>query len=663
MLKSRNVSAPAVYSLAVAVVLILFLALWRFILLVLSDGFQTGVPGGVLFESFFIGMRFDIVIVAYLGLLCLFPGVLPIIDIQRHKQVRKILTVLLFVLTSAMFLFHLIDIEFFKYFNARLNGVALIWQDTPTIALSMIWGMYPVIRYLLMYAALVIAFIVIVRYLQRRLLDGRTVFRSLAGWLSGLFVLALFVIGSAGRLSSSAPMRWGMAFFSEYDYANLLALNPTYTLLRDLLYDAGSKEQVRETVEAMTFPGAYKEVRQLFGLPPDTTGEHPRLVRPVRFDPPNADPPNVILIVGESLASNKIDILNNKHPWKMSPNFDALSRKSLLFTNFHSCGMHTYCAMISALCGNPHLMGKLIIKQVTGENHFYSLASILKDNGYDTYFFSTHDPHFDNMQGFLKSNGYMFYSSFFDYDESQKVSEWGVPDHVMLDTAYARLSRLKGQRYFATLMTVSNHGPWYVPEEADFERIPDTADRAERHNAFKYADWSLGRFLDKIENDPAFDNTLIVITGDNGFLYKPTADLDLSIFEIPLLIYNTDWGEREGVRIDRLGSHLDLIPTVMGQVGLDYDNFTFGHDLADSLSNATCYAHMTEWYKIGYIEGDYYLITRLDGPESLYRLSDRATDIAADHPELVEEYKRKALAVYQTAYYNMKLPLTPEEKP
>ncbi|MFZ5979287.1 MAG: LTA synthase family protein [Candidatus Zixiibacteriota bacterium] len=663
MTKPRHIPAPVIYSLAVAVVLVLFLALWRFILLVLSGGFQTDVPGRALFESFLVGMRFDFVIVSYLGLICLFPGVIPLVDIQRRRQSRKILTVLLFVLTSTMFFLHLVDIEFFKYFNARLNGVILIWNDSPAIALSMVWGMYPVVRYLLMYAALVIAFIFIVLRLQRGLLYNRPVFKPPFGWLFSLLVLTLFVIGSAGRLSSYAPMRWGVAYFSEYDYANLLALNPTYTLLRDILYDAGSKEQVRETVEAVTFPGAYDEVRQLFGMPPDTTGAHPRLVRRVTFDPPNPNPPNVIVIMGESLAANKIGVLNNQHPWAMSPNFDALSRKSILFTNFHSCGMHTYCAMISALCGNPHLMGKLIIKQVTGENHFYGLASILKDNGYDTYFFSTHDPHFDNMQGFLKSNGYMYYSSVYDYADSQRISQWGVPDHVMLDTAYTRLSRIKNQRYLATIMTVSNHGPWYVPEEADFERIPDTADQADRHNAFKYADWALGRFLDKIENDPAFANTLIVITGDNGFLYKPTADLDLSIFEIPLLIYNTDWNLKEGVRIDRLGCHLDLIPTVMGQVKINYDNYTFGHDLADSLSPATGYAHMTEWNKIGYIEGDYYLITRLDGPESLYRLSDRATDIAADHPDLVEEYKRKALALYQTAYYNMKLPLKPKNHP
>jgi len=662
MIKSKYISAPAVYSFSVAAVLVLFLALWRFILLILSDGFQADVPAGVLMESFLVGMRFDIVIISYLGLLCLFPGVIPPIDIQRHKKSRKFLTIFLFILTSAMFLFHLADIEFFKYFNARLNGVALIWHDSPVIALSMIWGMYPVIRYFLMYAALVIAFIFIVRYLQRRLLDKRTVFKPLTGWLFSLFVLAVFVIGSAGRLSSYAPMRWGVAYFSEYDYANLLALNPTYTLLRDILYDAGSKEQVRKTVEAMTFPGAYNEVRALLGMSPDTTGTHPRLVRPVRFDPPNENPPNVILIFMESLASNKIGVLNNQHPWEMSSHFDSLSQKSILFTNFHSCGMHTYCTMISALCGNPHLMGKLIVKQVTGENHFHSLASILKENDYDTYFFSTHDPHFDNMQGFLKSNGYMYYSSIFDYDESQRVSQWGVPDHVMLDTAYARLSRLEGQRYFATMMTVSNHGPWYVPEDAPFERVPDTADEAERHNAFKYADWALGRFIDKIESNPAFDNTLVVITGDNGFLYKPTADLDLSIFEIPLLLYNTNWNLTEGVRIDRLGCHLDIIPTVMGQVKLDYENYSFGHDLADTLSKATAYAHMTEWNHIGYIEGDYYLITRLDGPESLYHLSDRATDIAAENPELVEEYKRKALSIYQTAYYNMKLPLTSENQ-
>jgi len=656
MIKTRFISVPAIYALLTAAVLLLFLGLWRFILLVLSGGLASEVPGAVLCKAFLVGMRFDFIIISYIGTVLLILGVIPYLDIQRSKIIRRICYWLLLVFTAVIFFIHLADIEFFKFFNARLSGMAFIWHDTPEFIISMVWGMYPVIWYLILYAVILTTFILVMRWLQRKVIVNSVKSHWLINLIFAPVVLIIFIYGSVGRTGSDAPLRWGAAYFSEYDYANLLALNPTYTLCRDIFYDAGSKKQVKKLVADMTIPDAEDETRRLLGLPPDSSVFNERIMRPVRFEPPDDNPPNVIFIIMESLSSNKIDVLDNKYPWRLSPCFDSLAEKSILFTNFYATGMHTYCGLISAIYGSPHLFGKVIIKQVSGENHFWGLPSILKPHGYETHFFSTQDPHFDNMMGFMKANGFMYYYSIYDYDQSQKLSHLGVPDHIMFDSAYAKLSRLEGRPFLATLLTTSNHGPWKIPG-VPFEHIPDTADEAERQNAFKYADWALGRFIGNIENDPYFDNTLVVITGDHGFFYNPTSDLDLSFFEVPLLIYRVGWNKEHGKRNPRLGSQLDIVATIMGQMRLDYDNYTFGHDLLDTTVNITDFVHTTEWYKVGYIEGDYYLIARLDGPESLFKLPDRTTDLTSRFPEIVEEYKRKALSLYQTAYYNMKRPL------
>ena len=69
------------------------------------------------------------------------------------------------------------------------------------------------------------------------------------------------------------------------------------------------------------------------------------------------------------------------------------------------------------------------------------------------------------------------------------------------------------------------------------------------------------------------------------------------------------------------------------------------------------FAFFSEWYKIGYIENGYYAVVRLNGPQSLYKVDDPATDVATSFPTLLTEYRRKALAIYQTGYRNLKRPL------
>ena len=392
MIKTRFISVPAVYVLLTAAVLLLFLGLWRLVLLVLSGGLTSEVPGLVLCQAFLVGMRFDFIITSYIGTVLLVLGVIPYLDIQRSKIIRMICYWLLLTFTAVIFFIHLADIEFFKFFNARLSGMALIWQDTPEFIISMVWGMFPVIWYLILYAVVLTAFILVIRWLQRKVIVNSVKSHWLINLVFAPVVLVVFIYGSVGRTGTDAPLRWGAAYFSEYDYANLLALNPTYTLCRDIFYDAGSKEQVKQLVADMTIPGAENETRRLLGLPPDSSVFDEPIVRPVRFEPPDDNPANVIFIIMESLSSHKIDVLDNKYLWQLSPCFDSLAEKSILFTNFYANGMHTYCGLISAIYGSPHLFGKIIIKQVSGENYFHGLPSILKQHGYETHFFSTQDP-------------------------------------------------------------------------------------------------------------------------------------------------------------------------------------------------------------------------------------------------------------------------------
>lgn len=642
-----------------ACVLMFFFELWRLILLIRDSHPASVIPTATLFKAFLVGWRFDFVIASYVTFPLYIIGIIPFLEVSRQRLVRILNFGILVAVWMVICILYLVDLEFFPFFNARLNGDALTWQDTPGMVVSMIWETYPVIWYLLLGGVVLAAFIWVMRWFQRQLLVER---ETSPIWVNLLFlplVFAILVLGARGRLEEHSPIRTGLAYFSEYDYANQLALNPVFTFWRDAVYDARDKDQLEKMIAGINCPDGEMITRRLLGVPDSLNAVNgSKIYRPVRFAPSGDDPPNVILIMMESFGNTGIGALDNRFPWSLSPGFDSLTEDGILFTNFYSTGVHTYAGLFSTLLGYPHQFTELIMKQVPGQVYFQSTASILRDYGYQTHFFLTHDPHFDNMQGFAMSNGIMRTYSSLDYDPSLRISTWGVPDHVMFDRAVEVLRDNYPERFFALLLTTSHHGPWIVPD-APFERVPSGVEHEKPLNAFRYSDWALTRFVRQIQRDTLFANTVILITADNGSPYERRLELDLTEVTIPLLILDTDGRLPEGERNPRLGSQLDIPATIMGLTRLDYDNYSFGHDLLDTTSDITDYAHFSSWYKIGYIEDDYYLIHRMrGGPKSLYRMDDCSVNLADSLPALVEEYETKAKAIFKTAYYNMKRPFS-----
>ncbi len=651
-------SPVAFYFLLVAGLLAGFFELWRLITLFALFDRVGPIPSQTIAESFLVGLRFDFAIASYIILPLAVLGMFPLVDIARSKIARIANLTLLFIMAGIAFFIHLVDIEFFRFFNTRLNAMALEWSDSPNFVQAMVWESFHVVWYLLLFVGVLAGFVLCIRYLLRKLvLIARPLsFPSIL--ISLPLLVAVLLLGIRGRIEEKAPLTWGQAYFSDYAFANLLALNPVFTFGRDLLYDSGSKHDVDWMMSQLPVESAFPKTATLLGLTAqsdDTLSS--RIVRHIHFDSPSTDRPNVILILMESFASAGIGCLQPRIQHHLTPQFDSLAEHGVLFTNFYSAGMHTYAGILGAIFGYPALPGKSPMKQVTSQANMRGLPSILREYGYHTMFFTTHDPHFDNMQGFLKSNGVQEVYSLFDFDKSQKLSTLGVPDHVMFDAVIDRVRANAQGPFFAALLSGTNHGPWFVPD-VPFGALPETVEDALRLNAFRYSDWALGRFLQQIAVDSAFANTIVLVTGDHGLLIEPVLDLDLSLFQVPLLI--VDKQGRAGVprRVDRIGSQVDLVATVMGLLKLDYDDFTFGRDLlsetGDSLSD---YAIFSEGYKIGIVSGDHYAVVRPEHVNSLYRMPNPVADVAGECPETVMQLSDQALSYFQTAYFNLQRPL------
>ncbi|MGB5106998.1 MAG: sulfatase-like hydrolase/transferase [Candidatus Zixiibacteriota bacterium] len=659
-LMSKLISPIAVYFVLAAALLAGFFELWRLIALIILSGRTTAIPAATIAQSFLVGLRFDFAIACYIVLPFAIIGILPLIDIIQSRLSRIISTTILCLFAAFAFFIHLVDIEFFRFFNTRLNAMALEWSDSPNFIQAMVWESFHVVWYLLLFAAVITAFIICLRFLQRRTFLKSRPSSLLATIISLPLLAAILLLGIRGRIEEKAPLTWGQAYFSDYAFANLLALNPVFTFGRDLIYDSGSKHNVDRQMRALPVTNSFAKTANLLDLPsPFSDSLPPRFERSVHFDLSANDRPNVILILMESFASAGVGCLNSRVPHELTPQFDSLARHGVLFTNFYSAGMHTYAGILGSIYGYPSVPGKSPMKQVSSQDNMWGLPSILREYDYHTMFFTTHDPHFDNMQGFLKSNGIRDVYSLFDFDQSQKLSTLGVPDHVMFDAVLDRLRQNGSQPFFAAVLSGTNHGPWYVPD-VPFGALPDSVSDKKRFDAFKYSDWALGRFLRQILSDSAFANTIVVVTGDHGLLIDPVYDLDLSLFQVPLLILDPRSRAGEPRRIERFGSQVDIVATVMGLLHLDYHDFTFGRNLlAEPANTSRGYAIFSEGYNVGIVESNFYAIIRPGHTNSLYDLTNPRIDIADLQPDLLIDLSDRSLAYFQAAYFNLQRPLNP----
>lgn len=93
----------------------------------------------------------------------------------------------------------------------------------------------------------------------------------------------------------------------------------------------------------------------------------------------------------------------------------------------------------------------------------------------------------------------------------------------------------------------------------------------------KYTDYAIGEFLKAARQKPWFDNTIFVFVADHTAGSAGKEDLPISNYQIPLFIYSPKLiPARESAQ---LASQIDLAPTLLGLLNLDYESTFFGRNL------------------------------------------------------------------------------------
>ena len=283
--------------------------------------------------------------------------------------------------------------------------------------------------------------------------------------------------------------------------------------------------------------------------------------------------PNIVYIIVEGLSS---DFIGDKADYcgHFMPFLDSLSGKSLYYPNTLSTSQRTQNVLPSTLCSVPNVSDGVVFQQMDYPNH-YSLQGLLKKD-YSTGFYCGVQLEFMNMRGFMNEHSVKRLSGKWSKaveDETKKVnSPWGVPDGALFNQHLAEFQLQKRKPVFDALLTISTHDPYVYPNKEQYTKrlldklstsqktkfTSEIEENAEKFASYIYLDEQLKKYFTAFAKNPAFKNTIFVITGDHGSeLWNRSA---LSKYHVPLLVYSPLL--KHPKKIESIVSHLDLAPSI-----------------------------------------------------------------------------------------------------
>jgi phosphoglycerol transferase MdoB-like AlkP superfamily enzyme len=386
----------------------------------------------------------------------------------------------------------------------------------------------------------------------------------------------------------------------------------------------------------------FKILRNMLQAPNATFGNDPLSIeRQIKNDSPEHKW-NVVLISVESFSGDYLKRFGNQE--NITPFLDSLIPHSLWFEQFYASGTRTVRGLEALSMGIPPTPGQSIIRRPDNDDMF-TIGSVLKTKGYHVNYIYGGNSFFDNMGKYFSNSGYTVLDQR-DIPDSlvHLTTAWGADDEATFDYTLQQCDKSfkSNKPFFNHIMTVSNHRPYTYPEG----RIDIDPKYHSMQGAVKYTDYAINKFIKNAQKKPWFYNTLFVIVSDHCSKSAGKTDLPVNRYHIPCLIYGP---QLVSPSIEnRLVSQIDLAPTILGMMNMNYSSRFMGFDVFHmKLGNER--AFISTYQDIGFIKnGNLVILSPQKKIKSFIPDFQTGGNVRVDNSEtLVNE----AIAWYQVASF------------
>jgi hypothetical protein len=396
---------------------------------------------------------------------------------------------------------------------------------------------------------------------------------------------------------------------------------------------------------------------------PKTKEERLALLKAQEPAPPNAVVPerkvpavkNGILFFSEGIARKQTGLEGQQ----TTPNLmQALQEEGGLdLTNYYTTYHKSIAAIFSMTCSDFPPPNAKNIMEVNPRIDCGALPEVLSKNGVHAGLFHGGDFGFYDKLQLLGMRGFeiqkdaraIVQPGIWEYD-------WGVDDRATVDSVLAWIDSLpKGERFFAVVIPITAHYPYAIPTDVQ-PAFPGNAAKDRFYSAVHFLDDAFGRLNDGLKKRGLADDTALLFMADHGetvaerpraqagrrLAYEPSVHIPFVILAPSMF---PTW-QKNG----RIGSHVDLLPTILDLMGLPQDERNHGQSLLSTTyeprrvfvgaSNGPRY--------VGWVDGrQKFVVNRNSGLMELYNLDKdpfEQDNLAPAQPEKAQRLADEALA-------------------
>lgn len=478
------------------------------------------------------------------ALLLIVPWLVALLAIRHPRlPLRYILTPYYIVLGLVVGILIVADAIMYEFWQFKLGYVVLSYASSPEGTTNSVSTSFLLARAFALVA--LVAFVVIpCLMLTPKRMEGTAAEKH---WFRNISIIWSFML-----IYSFVALHIGNAYYSPRIFLNHAATNPVLAFASTIPHNTqypDRRQYLDESVCDEVFTSLY----------PDSTEDLTDTLL-------TTSRPNVLLVFMESFGGKFVKELGGLPD--VSPNLSRLIPEGIFWENYYSNSFRTDRGTVSTYSGWLSYPVQSLMKETQCHHQLPSIAKSLEAEGYKTTYL--YPGPMTNM-GKREYLANMHFNELLDHTafEPQEInSAWGANDSTSAMKAFHVIAQKDTtSKWFMAYQTISSHEPWDVP----YHRLSDKV-----QNAFAYTDHCVGQLIDSLRTLPAWDNLLVIIIPDHGFLYQQNFQ-DPEFFHSPMLWLGG--AVRKPQRMQVLMNQSDLAATLLSQMQVPHTQYPWSRNV------------------------------------------------------------------------------------